>query len=202
MTDTPLIERLEDSLRRFEGTKIFPRVRPSDLAEAIAILRGEADDLSSISDEALIREGARRRRAQITDEDRAWATASAEMIFGKDGKSDPDDLARVASDAIDRATKAEAELAILRGEGWRPIESAPREPDQYGLTPTIILGFAPDEEGYSLPSHEGYWRPAVSTFTPAEKPGWVTCIDPNVPEPYAQPTHWRPLPAPPEVGAI
>ena len=74
---------------------------------------------------------------------------------------------------------------------WQPIETAPREPDEQDLTLTILLGFAPDEEGHTLATREGWWRQTGN-------PGWVTSIDPNVARPYIQPTHWMPLPTPPK----
>ena len=84
---------------------------------------------------------------------------------------------------------------------WRPIETAPKNPegDFSKLGQPIILGFAKDEEGYDLSSREGYWRPALG---PGENgrsyaAGWVSTLDPHVPQPYLQPTHWMPLPEPP-----
>jgi len=52
----------------------------------------------------------------------------------------------------------------------------------------ILLGFAEDEEGYSLPTQEGFWNIFLNK--------WVVSIDPNF-GCYGQPTHWRHLPAPP-----
>lgn len=82
-------------------------------------------------------------------------------------------------------------VKYTRANEWQPIDTAPKEKDDTGLSPRIMLGFAPDEEDYTLPSCEGYWRNS-------EKPGWVSCMDPDVPNPYSQPTHWMPLPEPPK----
>jgi hypothetical protein len=71
---------------------------------------------------------------------------------------------------------------------WQPIETAPKTPDASGITPMILLGFAEDEEGYSLPTQEGFWNISLNK--------WVVSIDPNFGG-YGQPTHWRHLPAPP-----
>lgn len=69
---------------------------------------------------------------------------------------------------------------------WKPISTASKTPDSTGITPTIILGFAPDEEGYTQPSREGYWL----------KDKWVSSLDPGWECP-PQPTHWMELPKPP-----
>lgn len=73
---------------------------------------------------------------------------------------------------------------------WKPIETAPKKPDNTGITPTIILGFSPDEEGYSLPSREGFWNVTLNK--------WVVSIDPNW-DGHGQPTHWQELPEPPQM---
>jgi hypothetical protein len=68
---------------------------------------------------------------------------------------------------------------------WQPIESAPKSGQV-----RIILGFAADEEGYTLPSREGYWNATLRR--------WVSTLDPS----WAQspiPTHWMPLPDPPDL---
>ena len=71
---------------------------------------------------------------------------------------------------------------------WQPIETAPKSPDKTGVTPFILLGYAPDEDGYSLQTHEGFWNNSLQK--------WVISVDPNWGG-VGQPTHWRPLPAPP-----
>ena len=68
---------------------------------------------------------------------------------------------------------------------WKPIGTAPKEPDETGLPPYILLGFAPDEDGYSLPVHEGFWNASLNR--------WVVSIDPDWGG-HGQPTHWKPLP--------
>ena len=73
---------------------------------------------------------------------------------------------------------------------WKPIETAPKKPDNTGITPTIILGFSPDEEGYSLPSREGFWNVTLNK--------WVVSIDPNWGG-HGQPTHWQELPEFPQM---
>ena len=80
-------------------------------------------------------------------------------------------------------------------DGWRPIETAPKDEDDImGVTPHIILGFAPDEENYTLPSVEGYWRSKPYKKAP---PCFVSCMDPDVPYKPPQPTHWKPMPSHP-----
>jgi hypothetical protein len=68
------------------------------------------------------------------------------------------------------------------------------------LGPPIILGFARDEEGHAKTSREGYWRPALPPGENgrAYSAGWVSTLDPHVEPPYETPTHWQPLPPPPE----
>lgn len=76
---------------------------------------------------------------------------------------------------------------------WLPIDTAPKIPDASGITPQIILGFAPDEENYTLPSREGFWNVGLKC--------WVLSIDPDW-DGHGQPTHWQPLPNPPLVRGI
>jgi hypothetical protein len=71
---------------------------------------------------------------------------------------------------------------------WYPIETAPKTPDATGVTPMILLGFSPDEEGYSLPTSEGFWNISLNK--------WLISIDPHWGG-HGQPTHWRSLPSPP-----
>lgn len=78
---------------------------------------------------------------------------------------------------------------------WQPIETAPKEPDECGLTPVIILGFAPDEEDWTLESCEGRWSSDPWRDRP---PCFVSSIDPDNPLEPPQPTHWMPLPDPPK----
>ncbi len=90
--------------------------------------------------------------------------------------------------------KLESTLADLRRQGeWQPIASAPKDADKHGLSERIILGFAPDETGYTLPSCEGYWRQRSAIH----EAGWVSTLDALVPSVYLKPTQWRPLPDPP-----
>ena len=75
----------------------------------------------------------------------------------------------------------------LTAQGWQLIATAPKQTDD-GMIVTLIFGFAPDEENYVLPSREGYWNATLKR--------WVSTLDPQWPY-SAQPTHWKPLPAPP-----
>lgn len=72
-----------------------------------------------------------------------------------------------------------ASVASATGDDWRPIATAPN-----GWSDTIIGGYAPDEENYSLPSREMF-------FSEQDK-AWRLTSDPR----FAchQPTHWKPLP--------
>jgi hypothetical protein len=81
-------------------------------------------------------------------------------------------------------------IAALESEagGWRPIETAAKD-----QTTSIILGFAPDEEDFSPDSREGFWSADLGRWASSLDPMWL-----NSP----QPTHWQPLPAPPEVPNV
>lgn len=76
----------------------------------------------------------------------------------------------------------EAALLAAREQGqpqWMPIETAPRDG-------TRVLVYI---EGGGL-----YWRIIARTLD--ESGGWYT--DPG--KHHVQPTHWQPIPAPPEAG--
>lgn len=82
---------------------------------------------------------------------------------------------------------------------WQLIATADemKTPDTLGLTPNVILGFAPDETGETLPSGQGHWSPKKWMD---REPCWVSSLDGDVPFVPAQPTHWMPLPKPPKEG--
>ena len=81
-------------------------------------------------------------------------------------------------------------IAAREAEGWQPIETAPKLPENaYGEGPTIILlnGF----KSYGKPTvRTGYWRGRRTQ-------DWCDTALGRVP---SAPTHWRPLPPPPEVA--
>lgn len=79
---------------------------------------------------------------------------------------------------------------LLAAHEWQPIDTAPKTRDRSGLSHMIILGFAADEEGYTLPSREGFWNHELGR--------WVSTLDPAYSQ-SAHPTHWKPLPDPPAV---
>ena len=65
---------------------------------------------------------------------------------------------------------------------WKPIETAPRDGE-------TILAFKPDER------RSGDWMTAVYWSDDDYLRGWVMVGGLHV----AHPTHWMPLPTPPEV---
>lgn len=73
-------------------------------------------------------------------------------------------------------------------EGWRPIETAPKDGDADSLTESVLLGFAPDEEGFSPTAREGFWHTELQCWASALSPDWRD---------GPQPTHWQPLPEAP-----
>jgi len=99
------------------------------------------------------------------------------------------DAVRIAA-ILDVPPSAET-TAPRPNSGWQDIATAPKELDLSGLTQNIILGFAADEEGYTLPSREGCWSSTLNR--------WVSSIDPTW-KGSSQPTHWMPLPAAPVVA--
>lgn len=99
--------------------------------------------------------------------------------------------------------KALASLSVAQGQGWRPIESAPRDGTR------VLLG-RPDDDGDGGVSTCGYWLDGLEDgqdymghdagFTDVD----YQCFQPgrsfgNEAYRYAgrQPTHWQPLPAAP-----
>ena len=83
---------------------------------------------------------------------------------------------------------------------WHLISSAPKEPREHiGLGPPIILGFAPDKLGETMPSREGHWRPKLGPGPNGRtySAGWVSTLDPHREPLGPQPTHWMPLPPEP-----
>lgn len=72
----------------------------------------------------------------------------------------------------------EAALPLLEGDGWRPIESAPRD-GTHIMVPGQFSGMEIDEAQWDEDTNpEGWW--SVKLDLPLE------------------PTHWQPLPAPPQ----
>lgn len=69
---------------------------------------------------------------------------------------------------------------------WQPIRTAPKIEN----CESILLGFAQDEEGYALPSREGFWNSRLNR--------WVSALDPEDIN-SVQPTHWQPLPESPKL---
>jgi hypothetical protein len=69
---------------------------------------------------------------------------------------------------------------------WKPIETAPKD--------EVVMLYKPDEPrsgGYVVSGYWGEW-PALSTTTEC----WIACSG----GPLRAPTHWMPLPEPPDTG--
>lgn len=89
------------------------------------------------------------------------------------------------------------ELKQRREDGWRPIESAPRDGRQ------ILVGYFNYEGEWKV--HEAWWRmpyesaPAKSCWWCHDKDGTLLSADIHVGSNGKRlgATHWRPLPAPP-----
>lgn len=120
----------------------------------------------------------------------------AALILAFRHEADASTLARHIVSAL-----SQAGLTITSKNKWRDISEASKEVDSLGLTTRVILGFAPDEEDHTLPSVEGFWSPNPYQHCKQDKarpPCWVSCVDPDNPYLPAQPTHFQPLPEPPE----
>jgi hypothetical protein len=104
------------------------------------------------------------------------------LLEGDDNLSERD-AARMTDDVMFAAKVA----GFTISEGWQPIETAPKEPDRFGMAVRILLACYGGKDPFAC---EGYWR-----F--GGKQGWVSCMDPNVPAPYLEPLFWQPVPLPP-----
>jgi len=107
--------------------------------------------------------------------------------------------------------EARALAALLReaGDGWRPIESAPKDG-------TVVLLYCPQGDGSPGSTYRvtaGNWESDPGGITEHrdlegrylgqdESDGWEGWMswDGGFSEDTMMPTHWRPLPAPPAAG--
>lgn len=96
---------------------------------------------------------------------------------------------------LDIAKHADAGKA--EGDGWLPIESAPKDG-------TCVLVWKPDEPRVGEYICVAYWDDAIIKRTPQ----WVDvagrglgCLSKVDGKPQGYPTHWRPLPSAPSEGA-
>lgn len=93
--------------------------------------------------------------------------------------------------------------------GWKPIETAPKY-TEHGVRQHLLLGYAPDEIHEDGFVSQGYWIEAEEDAPDnmGHDGGWVdvhfdffSCGRSFGAEAYrsagTQPTHWKPLPAPP-----
>jgi hypothetical protein len=88
------------------------------------------------------------------------------------------------SHALKILTDRENEITRLRAErAWQPIETAPKEEAE------PVLLYKPDEGRFGEYLLVGYWGE-----WPGEGECWIACAGYNL----RPPTHWQPLPAPPE----
>ncbi len=96
-------------------------------------------------------------------------------------------------------------LARAEAEGWRPIESAPRDGSR------IMLGYKPDEDHEFGFVGQGRWWPSDDDGPDnmGHDAGFMDCNfeffqcgrsfgHPDYMGHGLQPTHWQPLPAPPK----
>lgn len=91
-------------------------------------------------------------------------------------------------------TKADAILNLIGGDGWKPIETAPKDGT------VIDLWIAGDDTLRLDAAHRrllGQWeKPSALVCPTALSETWLIGPRSPIPEPYVA-THWRPLPSPP-----
>ena len=93
-------------------------------------------------------------------------------------RKDADTRAIAAAVNFLRTHSAEIAGALRDADGWQPIESAPRD------RPVIVTNGEAVGEARYLESDGGWWWAGYHPTDAADGYVW-------------QPTHWRPLPAPP-----
>lgn len=101
-----------------------------------------------------------------------------------------------ADGAVHFHDAARAALAVVRQhEGWRPIETAPRD----GTTVLLWGIWAGEINGLSnWPTIDiGEWRGGKSDFLGDD---WWQLVTGDAYAAWMRPTHWRPLPPPPEAA--
>jgi len=86
-------------------------------------------------------------------------------------------------------------MLIVKPE-WQPIETAPTALSPFGLAEQILLASYGGREPTVC---EGYFRHEVRDRDRIVrvKAGWVSCMDPNAPDPYLEPRFWQPMLDPP-----
>jgi len=123
--------------------------------------------------------------------------------------NDPDVISRGGpSEIVDSARAAIQALDEARGDGWRTIESAPRDCGiDLWCIPPDDADFVPEQGGVRL--CDASWHEADEIFPHT---GWVRLTDDGDMDlidapptcalglPRWVPTHWRPLPPPPGEG--
>lgn len=96
----------------------------------------------------------------------------------------------------DKLSRAKPPAAIA----WRPIDTAPKATDDYGISPTVLL-YVPEGHGLDQPAVTigSYFREEVRDEDGRFRGGEWTAIDWDyMRTPYVRPTHWMPLPTAPE----
>lgn len=127
---------------------------PSQIYKDAMTVRDSRDAITRLRDEVARLRGKEERGADPPgcapdDDDRAWANATAEMLFGKDGRGDGNDLAAVAQRAMARALAAEARVERLEGALTELVDDLNRRAEhckrlvnssQTGETPARLIG--------------------------------------------------------------
>ena len=91
---------------------------------------------------------------------------------------------------LDQAAQFDAIAALLEAEAWQPIETAPRGSHK------MILLHSPNNQRGAV--DYGFWNTANGQFEVQTMAGWDAFTNYSYGH---EPTHWRPLPAPPVTEA-
>jgi len=130
------------------------------------------------------------------------SSIKALLILDQKGTLVPHGIGGLARDLLHSAS---IRLARAEAEGWRPIESAPRDGSK------IMLGYIPDEEHEFGFVGQGRWWPSDDDGPDnmGHDAGFMDCDfeffqcgrsfgNPDYMGRGLQPTHWQPLPSPPK----
>ena len=83
---------------------------------------------------------------------------------------------------------------------WQPIETAPKGDDRFSSPVVLLLSFT-DLDEYETSVAVGFWS-TIDAHAEDQREGWCNwgagMNDDDFWEEVKEPTHWMPLPAPPE----
>jgi hypothetical protein len=107
-----------------------------------------------------------------------------------------------------RTQAAEARIAELEGEGWRPIQTAPRDGQHilvgtFGDSAGTGFGWAGPRDVLTGLRAQQPWQDVAHWFDDPEDPGlYSSYFGGDQQRPFDALTHWRPLPDPPALNTL